>query len=153
MEKNSTYLRFDGKKTLSISAAEADKFKIDYNEKMPEINRNNNTLRTRGLFKKIEPVRIQFLGSIDNPDKSQLYYFPVVGWNEYNKGMAGIIFYNNLFPQKKLEFQLMPMWSFAQKDLAGYGKVMYNIFPNGFFGNLFRLFLPLPCGNLQALGV
>ncbi len=129
---------FDGKKTLSISAAEADKFKIDYNEKMPEINRNNNTLRTRGLFKKIEPVRIQFLGSIDNPDKSQLYYFPVVGWNEYNKGMAGIVFYNNLFPQKKLEFQLMPMWSFAQKDLAGYGKVMYNIFPNGFFGNLFQ---------------
>ncbi len=124
---------FSGKRELGFTVnGDVDKFKIDYEENMPETNRNNNTIRAHGLFKKVEPISIQFLGSIDNPDKTQLYYCPVVGWNEYDKGMVGMAFYNNLFPQKKFEFQLMPMWSFAQKDLAGYGRVMYNIFPRGF---------------------
>ncbi len=120
---------FDGKRTLGFAAGKVDKFKIDYKETMPETNRNNNSIRTKGLFKKVEPISIQFLGSLDNPDKIQLFYTPVVGWNEYDKGMVGMAFYNNLVPQKKFEFQLMPMYSFAQKDLAGYGKVMYHLKP------------------------
>ncbi len=122
------YEGFEDKQTVVFPAAAASSFKIDYLENMPEVNRNNNTIRTKGIFKKVEPLSLQFLGSIDNPDKSQLYFTPVVGWNEYDKFMFGMAFYNNLFPQKKLEFQLMPMYSFAQKDLAGYGKVMYNLF-------------------------
>ena len=46
--------------------------------------------------------------------------------------MFGMAFYNNLLPQKKLEFQLMPMYSAAQKDLAGYGRVMYNLFSDDY---------------------
>lgn len=126
------YDGFDGKQTLTFPAADVSSFKIDYQENMPEINRNNNTIRTKGLFKKVEPLQLQFLASLDNPDRTQLFFTPVVGWNEYDKGMVGLAFYNNILPQKNLEFQLMPMYSFAQKDLAGYGKVMYNLFPQNF---------------------
>ena len=122
------YDGFEGKQTFTVPATEASLFKIDYQENMPEVNRNNNAIRTSGIFKKVEPLSLQFLGSIDNPDKSQLYFTPVVGWNEYDHFMLGMAFYNNFLPEKKLEFQLMPMYSFAEKDLAGYGKVMYNLF-------------------------
>lgn len=125
------YEGFDGHKILSFPPSDVDYFKIDYMENMPEINRDNNTIYTRGLFKKTEPFRLQFLGSLDDPDKSQLFFTPVAGWNNYNKWMLGLAFYNNLAPQKKFEFQLMPMLSYSTRDFAGYAHAMYNIFPKG----------------------
>jgi len=131
-----TYEGFDGKKILDFPSADVDHFKIDYLEEMPEINRNNNTISTKGLFKKVEPLKLQFLGSIDNPDKSQLFFTPVAGWNNYNKWMFGLAFYNNILPEKKFEFQLMPMYSFGTKDVTGYGKMVYHIYPNNLFQNI-----------------
>ena len=123
------YDGFEGTKALQFPAAQVDYFKIDYLEDMPEINRNNNILYTKGIFKKAEPVKLQFLGSLDNPNKSQLFFCPVAGWNNYNKWMFGIAFYNNILPEKKIEFQLMPLLSYSTYDFAGYGKFMINTFP------------------------
>lgn len=129
------YEGFNGKALLGFPVSNIDRFKIDYPENMPEINRNNNTIRTKGIFKKVEPLKLQFLGSVDNPDQTQIYYCPVVGWNNYNKWMFGLALYNNLFPQKKFEFELMPMYSYTTNDLTGYGHLSFNIFPKG---NLFQ---------------
>lgn len=126
---------FDGKKTLTFPAHDVDYFKIDYVEDMPEINRNNNRIRTTGVFKKVEPLKLQFLASIDNPDKTQLFFTPVAGWNNYNKWMLGFAFYNNIVPQKKFEFEVMPMLSNSTNDFAGYGRMKYTVFPNN---NLFQ---------------
>ncbi len=121
---------FAGSKTLNFPLHDIDHLKIDFMEDMPEINRNNNTIRTKGLFKKVEPLKLQFLGSLDNPDKTQLFFTPVGGWNNYNKWMLGFAFYNNILPQKKLEFVLMPMLSNSTHDFAGYGQMTYHILPN-----------------------
>lgn len=125
------YDGFEGKAMLSFPQAEVDYFKLDFPLAMPEINRNNNSIRTHGIFKKTEPLKLQFLGSLDNPDKTQLYWTPVAGWNNYNKWMFGLAFYNNVLPQKQFEFELMPMYSSTTKDLSGYGRLTYNIFPKG----------------------
>ncbi len=129
------YDGFKGKQIVSFPPSEIDYFKIDYTEEVPEINRKNNTIRTKGIFKKMEPLKLQFLGSLDNPDKTQLFFTPTVGWNNYNKWMFGMAFYNSLLPEKKFEFQLMPMYSYTTNDFAGYGKLTYNIFPQG---NIFQ---------------
>ncbi|MCX6294702.1 MAG: M1 family aminopeptidase, partial [Bacteroidetes bacterium] len=123
------YDGFDGKQALTFPISDIDYFKIDANQDMPEINRNNNRIRTKGIFKKTEHLKLQFLGSLDNPDKSQLFWTPVPAWNNYNKWMFGIAFYNNVLPQKKFEFELMPLYSVSTKDIAGYGHIAYNIFP------------------------
>jgi hypothetical protein len=125
------YEGFEGKAVLGFPPADIDYFKIDYPENMPEVNRNNNTIRTRGLFKKAEPVSIKFLGSLDHPDKSQIYWTPVAGWNNYNKWMFGLAVYNNFLPQKKFEYQLMPMYSHTTKSLTGYGHIAFNTYPQG----------------------
>jgi hypothetical protein len=123
------YDAFDKKALLGFPAADIDKIKIDQNENMPEINRNNNTIRTRGIFKKMEPVKFQFLGSVDHPDKTQIYFTPVAGWNNYNKWMFGLAFYNNLFPERKFEYQIMPMYSYSTNSFTGYGHAALNFFP------------------------
>ena len=124
-----TYDGFDNKQALTFPPSDIDYFKIDSREDMPEIDRNNNRLKTKGLFKKTEPFKLQFLGSLDNPDKTQLFWTPVAAWNNYNKWMFGAAFYNNLLPQKRTEFEIMPLYSYTTKDLAGYGHIAYHIFP------------------------
>lgn len=124
------YDGFEGKQALSFPVSDIDYFNIDMREDMPEINRNNNKIRTSGIFRKIEPLKFQFLGSLDNKDKTQLFWTPVAGWNNYNKWMFGLAFYNNILPQKKFEFELMPLFSYSTNDFAGYGHLAYNIFPN-----------------------
>ncbi len=125
------YDGFEGTQTFNFPPSDVDYFKIDFMEDMPEINRNNNTIRTKGVFKKVEPLKLQFLGSLDNPSKTQLFFTPTIGWNNYNKWMFGLALYSNILPQKKFEFELMPMLSYSTKDFAGYGRVTYNIYPKG----------------------
>jgi hypothetical protein len=122
------YDGFPGKQVLSFPAADVDYFKIDFTETMPELNRKNNTIRTEGIFKTVEPVKLQFLGSLNNPTKTQLFWTPVAGWNDYNKWMLGVALYNAVLPRKKFEFEIMPMYSHATKDLTGYAHLAHTFY-------------------------
>ena len=130
------YEGFAGKKQVSFTlpfgegqggAVVFDHLKIDAENKMPDINRQNNTLKMRGPCKKTEPLNLKMFGVIHNTDKSQLFWSPVMGWNNYNKFMLGAAIYNNLIPEKKFEYVIMPMYSFQNKDLAGGAMVGYNM--------------------------
>jgi hypothetical protein len=128
------YEGFKGKQLVKFPAGDYDKFKIDFLQDIPEVNRNNNTIKTKGIFKTVEPFKMQFLGSLKNPDKTQLMFAPIVGWNNYDKTMLGLAFFNNIVPQRKLEFILAPMYSTNTNDVSGYGSVYYNCTQlNGFF--------------------
>ncbi|CAG0949886.1 MAG: M1 family metallopeptidase [Bacteroidetes bacterium] len=107
--------------------------RIDAEENMLEFSRKNNTIRTKGLFKKTEPIRLQWLGSIDNGHKNQLYYTPLVAWNKHNGFMAGIALYNNAILQKKTEYVLAPLWAFGSQTPTGFASAAYTIFPNALF--------------------
>ncbi len=133
---NVWYDGFYGKRKLSFPPENYDSYRIDGLLEMPEINRKNNTIRTKGLFKKVEPLRLQFLGSVENPDKTQICYLPVVGYNVNNSFMPGIAIYNNPFPQKKLEYFLMPLYSAGTSDYAGQASIAYNWFLNNDFQNI-----------------
>ena len=57
---------------------------------MPEVNRNNNIIKTKSLFKKIEPIKLQFLGSIDHTQKTQIFFAPNYKWNYYDRSLIGL---------------------------------------------------------------
>ncbi|MCX6290829.1 MAG: M1 family metallopeptidase [Bacteroidetes bacterium] len=120
---------FPDTKNITLNDTGADAFRIDAEEKMPELYRTNNTIRTKGIFKKTEPIRFQFLGGLENPDHTQIFFTPVAGWNHYNQFMAGAAFYTMFIPEKKFEYVLMPMYAFGTKDLTGGGNVAYSMYP------------------------
>jgi Peptidase family M1 domain len=124
---------FEGTKKMSISVNDFDQLKIDDQNSMPDINRQNSTLKSHGLCKKTEPFNLKMFGIVHNTDKTQLFWSPVLGWNNYNKFMLGAAIYNNLLPEKKFEYVLMPMYGFGNKDLAGGASIQYNIHPNAIF--------------------
>ncbi len=127
---------FKGKQKVNIYTIEFDKLHIDGKEVIPEMNRHNNIIRKGGLFRKTEPLKVQFLGGFDNPERTQLFFTPVIGWNEYNRWMPGITLYNHFIPEKKFEWTFMPLFGTGNKDLAGSAEAFYNIHPNRIFQSI-----------------
>lgn len=123
---------FDGTATdttVLFPDGEYANFRIDAGMDMPEYNRANDTYRTRGLMRRTEPIRFQFLGSLDNPYKNQLFIAPAIGWNNYDKTMVGLVLYNHLLPFKKFEYELVPMIGTASVQFTGTGRIAYNWLP------------------------
>ena len=127
---------FNGKKTFSFNRSNGNKFRIDAYETTLDIYRNNNTIRTRGLFKKLEPVSFKLLGDLENPYKTQVFFSPIAGANLYNKTMAGLAFYNCIIPQKKFEYTLAPMYSFGTNDIVGYANFERHLSSDGVFNQI-----------------
>lgn len=121
------------KETFSFPPLNADYFRIDYFEYMPETNRRNNTIKTTGIFKKTEPLQLNFGWKLDDFYKTPIHFFPVAGWN-YNDGMllGGAIYNYGLFP-KRIEGFLSPLYAFKSNTYAGSGDIYLNFFPRILF--------------------
>jgi hypothetical protein len=121
---------FTGEESIIFPKGDYDEFRIDQPEVMPEVNRKNNTVYTHGLLSKAEPLKIQFLGSLDNPTRTQLFWTPTIGSNKYDKFMIGAAVYNHAVPGKKFEWLVMPMYSTGDKSLVGHADAFYHIRPD-----------------------
>ncbi len=127
------YDGFYGQEEVLFPSMEYDKLVLDYYRVMPEYDRKNNDLKSTGLFKGFGGLDVNVIPKAESIDKSQLNIFPIGGFNKYNGGMAGMVFYNSLIPGKKFNYTFAPMYSFRSKTLAGMGSINYNHYPvNGF---------------------
>ncbi len=118
---------FKGKHILEFPPSDIDYFMIDANQIIPEINRKNNLLKTKGVFKKTHPFQFNFIGKLDDPNYLQLNYVPVFGYNQYNKLMLGCAIYNYSLLQKPIEFSIAPMFAFGSKTPVGYADVTKHL--------------------------
>lgn len=116
--------------TVHFPAGDFDMYRLDGEEDMVEYNRSNNSYRKNGMLHKAEPVKFQFLGSLDHPYKNQLFLSPFVGWNNYDKTIVGFAFYNHSLPFKKLEFELVPTFGTASGAITGTSRIYYNYMPH-----------------------
>jgi len=121
------------KKFVQFKKGDFDNYRIDAQLDIPEVKRKNNTLKTKGLLKTTEPLRLQFIGSVENPDKTQLFFTPIAGWNMNDKGMLGMAFYNSLIPSKKFEYIIAPLYAPNSENINGYASTFYHIYPNSLF--------------------
>lgn len=130
-EKNFTVWNdgFHRKQWIDVPGLNFEKLVLNDFE-LPEYNKQNNTLKTKGLFKRVEPLEIDKFQILDKPWKTQLGLLPAIGWNNYNKIMLGAFLYNYAIPLPKLEYQLIPMYGTGNKKFAGLGKITLHTFPN-----------------------
>ena len=123
------YEGFHGRRQLAFPAGDYDALVIDAGGVMPEICRRNNTIRPRTLFPRRGPLELQPLGSLEDPEKTQLFFAPVLGRNHYNGFMPGIAFYNSFFPYRATQWMVMPMYATANDGLTGIAFLEHSIFP------------------------
>ncbi len=120
---------FEKEKWLEIPKAETNIVAINWKDYTLDLYDNNNYLKTKGLLKKMEPIKLKPLGIIYNPGYNQIGFLPAFGANNYNKVMLGAFIYNGFVPIKKFSYQFLPLYSFGTNNLAGSGKIEYDLFP------------------------
>jgi hypothetical protein len=102
---------------------------IDPALKMPEINRRNNLYKLDKLAHHFEKLRFQFLGSIENQRRTQVFWAPYIGWNNYDKFQVGLALYNSFMPARKFNYLLVPAIGTGSKQFIGMGRLSYNFYP------------------------
>lgn len=117
-----------------------DAYKINAQYDMPESNDKNDLIYTWGYLRRTEPIHLQLFGSVDDPDRTQLFYSPLIGFNNYDKTMLGLMVYNHFLPTKKFEYTIAPFYAFGSNTFAGMARADYYFFPNNTFQQIdFRL--------------
>jgi len=119
---------FDGiesgtKKQIQINAQKGDLIKVNAVTGIPEFDRKNNTARTFGILRTTSPLKLAKLTGIDSPDYTQLFWLPVVGWNDYNKWMVGLHLHNQTIPSRKFRWSIAPMYSIAANNINGFANI------------------------------
>ncbi len=127
---------FSGEMEVLFPSIDYDRLEIDPERYLIETKTSNNSYRKKGLFKKGGPIKLQPLLNIEKLGTKQHFFTPALGFNNYDKFMLGLGFYNSLLPRKNLEYSLFPMFSFKNKALVGLGDISYTIYPNNAFQSI-----------------
>lgn len=107
-----------------------DAFIIDANKQMPEINRNNNYWSKKGVFHRIEPLKMELIGGDNEADKWNAFWMPAIGFNAYDVFMIGAVFHNQTIPKNKFEYTIAPLYSINRKNIAGFADMNYSWTPS-----------------------
>lgn len=116
---------FEKKKVVQLQK-EIDQITLDPGLWTLDVRRSNNYWDTERLFPGIEPLKLQLLSRLANPEKNQLFVLPTGGWNHYDKIMLGLGLHNIGMIQRPFEFALLPMYATGSNDLTGIGTVRYH---------------------------
>ncbi|MCB0375316.1 MAG: hypothetical protein KDD04_05295, partial [Sinomicrobium sp.] len=128
---------FSGDTTISFAGGPYDQFVLDHFGQTLDVNRKNNTIKTKGLFKKLPPFRAVPLARVENEAYTSLYWLPMAGWNAYDGFQAGLLLHNRTLPWKRFEFDLLPLYGVQSKSFTGLGNVDYHWYPGaGPFQNI-----------------
>lgn len=119
---------FEGKQKISFSCAHCDEIRL--NASSLDLFECNNTVQTKGLFKKSRPLKFRWLFGKEDERYHEIFFTPLAGWNEYDKWMPGITFHNRVFPGSPFEYSLMPLYSSGTNSFAGNGNFDWSFFPS-----------------------
>jgi Peptidase family M1 domain len=120
-----------------IAGVQADRYILNNDGAMPELNRNNNEVKTSGILPTCQPLAPKFLAGFGDPHKAAFYIAPALAWNNYDKMQLGLLFHSGVLPQKT-EWAIAPMYGLNSKEITGIAELKHHFYPdNG--GNLYRI--------------
>jgi hypothetical protein len=122
-----TWLRpFEHRAEVKIKNPDFHKVVLDYERVSPERNRRNNEIQRAGILRKTAPLRLQWLAGIEEPERTTLYYTPIIGFNTSDGFMAGMLLHNYSLFQKQFEYKLAPMYGFSSNAFNWMGSARFN---------------------------
>ncbi len=112
--------------TIRIEQKDFHRAVLDNNRYSLDINRKNNIIQRLGLLKKAEPLRFQWLTGIEEPERTTIYYTPLVGYNTTDQLMAGLLLHNHNIFQKRIEVKAAPVYGFGSERMNWMASARYN---------------------------
>ncbi|MFV0237410.1 MAG: hypothetical protein ACK5HU_02590, partial [Flavobacteriales bacterium] len=117
------------KQLYSIPNAAYTRIEINKDYVVPEINNLNNHINTKGIFKNKKSPQLKFLMDVQNPEYAQIFYQPILNWNNYDALLLGMRLYNSTLINKRFHFAFSPQYSFGPNTLTGSMRGHYSIYP------------------------
>ena len=120
---------FQGQQWIDIPHVKYSEIRIDPTHIIPDVFRHNNNIRSSGIFRKADPMRLQYLFTIEDPDNRYIMYIPSVNWTKEDGFMVGLTLHNGFLVTKPVEYFVMPFYSWKNPGPIGFGRVSFNITP------------------------
>ncbi len=121
---------FSGSTQTAIKSKDYSKIEINNESFMIDFNPGNNYYYPHKSFHKRKIPKLKLITAIPKAEESILYFAPIIGWNNYNKTMLGVLFTNHSIFEKKYEFEVMPLYSFKEKNINGFFAIRRNFYTN-----------------------
>ena len=119
----------EGESTLETEYSLISEVVIDNGKDIPELNRQNNTWRSKAFFHKWEPIKIEFLSGDNESDHSNVFWTPSIAGNAYDKLMLGIAFHNFSAPPNGFQYLIAPHYSLGANRISGISELSYTRLP------------------------
>lgn len=104
-------------------------FSIGRDESTPELNRQNNSWKAKGLLHKFEQPKMEFLIGDNEKNGSNAFWTPIIAGNYYDKFMIGASVHNYGIPFNKVQYLVAPMYSFGRKSVSGIAELSITTLP------------------------
>lgn len=103
-----------------------DRVRIDAGNRTLDIDRRNNSVRARGLFKRRAPLKFESMLGIERNDARSIYYSLLPLWNGHDGWQAGLSLRNTTFPSQRTEWVVAPLWAFGSERLVGAARIEHH---------------------------
>ncbi len=117
------------KNKVELHSTDIDRIMIDHNRDIPEMYRQNNNWTSKGLFKKYEKTKVEFLFGDNEGDRTNVYWTPIISGNDYDKFMLGVAVHNYSIPTSRFNYLIAPSYSFGRNFVSGISEFSYNFLP------------------------
>ncbi len=102
----------------------AERMAVNFDGKLPELNKRNNFEKVRKPFSK--PFQFRILEDIDDPHYEQLFIIPEFGYNLYDGFFTGPKFYNTSLLPKQFSYKVSPKYGTISNALVGDATIDYT---------------------------
>lgn len=114
-----------------------DRLVLNYDKVIPEFNLRDNYKNPKALFGFDKPLQFKLFQDFENPEKSQVFFQPVLDFNVYDGFTPGIKAYNSTVLNKGFRYRVEPSFGLRSRALVGRASVSYT--QNIEEGNLFSV--------------
>lgn len=115
-----------GKNSAKLPWADADRVRIDAGVRTLDIDRRNNEVRSKGLFRTLAKPELTFLLGVEKDDRRSLYWSPLVAWNGHDGVQVGLLLNNTVLPSQRTEWVLAPLYGLGSERVGGAARIEHH---------------------------
>jgi hypothetical protein len=113
-------------RTETLPWPNADRVRIDAGARTLDIDRRNNEVRSRGLFRRCAKPHLGFLLGLEQDDRRSAFWTPLAAWNGHDGFQLGLALHNTVFPSQRTEWVIAPLYGFGSEQVGGAARIEHH---------------------------
>ncbi len=116
----------NGKHSAKLPWTDADRVRLDAGARTLDIDRRNNEVRSRGLFRRHAKPELKHLIGLEKDDRRSIFWTPLAAWNGHDGFQVGLLLNNTTFPSQRTEWVIAPLYGLGSERLGGAARIEHH---------------------------